>query len=110
MEYYIDPKWFYWCNTLGNLKNLFIGITILTGILAVILLLVIIDFEDLNEVKKVIIIPGIICFTSVLIAIFLPSKETLIEMQLAQIATKENVQFTVDTLKEIIDYIITSLK
>lgn len=111
MEYYIDPKWLYWCNTLGNLKNLFIGITIFTGVLTIIFLLAfIINFEDLNDTKKVIIILGIICFTSILIAIFLPSKETLIEMQLAQIATKENVQFTVNTLKEIIDYIIMSLK
>lgn len=60
------------------------------------------DIEEkaLNFVKKL-VIAGVI---SIIIAVFIPSKETLIEMQIAKLATKENIDsavtYVIDTVKE----------
>ena len=43
-------------------------------------------------------------------SIFLPSKQTSIEMLVARTATFENVDWSVQQVKEIIDYIVTALK
>jgi hypothetical protein len=40
-----------------------------------------------------------------LIAVFVPDKQTMIEMQVATVATKTNVEWTVEQLKVVTDYI-----
>ena len=47
---------------------------------------------------------------SALVCIFVPSEKTLIEMQIAKIATHNNVNLTIDKIKEIVDYIINGIK
>ena len=44
------------------------------------------------------------------IAIFLPSKETLISMMIAKYATKENLGMTVEGIKSAVDYIMDAIK
>ena len=41
---------------------------------------------------------------------FVPSKEALIEMQVARFATYENAEWTLDTVKAAVDYIVESIK
>lgn len=50
-----------------------------------------------------ILVPTIICL---MLSIFLPNKETLIEMQVAKIVTVDNVKLTFNAVKEAVDYII----
>ena len=45
----------------------------------------------------------------VTIVIFVPSKETMIEMLVARFATRSNIALGVEQVKEIVDYIITTL-
>lgn len=44
-----------------------------------------------------------------LLFIFVPDKETLIEMQIARYATFENAEWTLDKLKEAVDYIVSKI-
>lgn len=44
------------------------------------------------------------------ISIFIPSKQTSVEMLVARTATFDNVNWTIDQVKEIVDYIIKALK
>lgn len=46
----------------------------------------------------------------ILLAIFLPSKQTSIEMLVAKTATYDNVNWSVQQVKEVIDYIVKALK
>ena len=46
----------------------------------------------------------------VLISIFIPRKQTSVEMLVAKTATFDNVNWTVQQVKEIIDYIVSALK
>ena len=45
-----------------------------------------------------------------LILMFVPSKETLIEMMIAKQATYENATWTLDTLKSAVDYVIQAIQ
>ena len=46
----------------------------------------------------------------VLLAVFIPGKSTSIEMMVARTATFDNVDWTVQQVKEVIDYIVSALK
>ena len=70
------------------------------------------DFERktvqfFTKALKVAIVALII---SGLILMFVPSKETLIEMMIAKQATYENATWTVDALKSAVDYVIQAIQ
>lgn len=44
-----------------------------------------------------------------ILAIFVPNKDTLVEMQIAQVVTKSNIELTVESIKDIVDYIVQSI-
>lgn len=117
MNYIIDPMWFYWINVMDAINT----ISIVGIVVSVIFLLIgsVIYFEnyeydDDDRDKKLgakflkITIPFLIVF--VLLMIFLPTKSTLIEMQIARYATVENAEWTVETVKSAVDYIIEAMK
>jgi len=52
----------------------------------------------------------IIGIAMIVISIFVPSKQTSIEMLVARTATFENVDWTVSQVKEIVDYIVNAIK
>ena len=73
--------------------------------------------KDYNEEKrKVNIIRNIMiityCIGSLFFAasIFIPSKNTSVEMLVAKTATFENVNWSVTQIKEVVDYIINAIK
>lgn len=119
MTYYINPIWFYLMNVGDAFKNLlFIG-----GIAALLIagLLCVIwyaddcvnpsDMDD-DEKKtfklfKKFIVASII---AIVIGIFVPSKETCIEMMIASQVTHENVTATKEEIYEIVDYITDKVK
>ena len=111
MEYYINPSWIYWINTVNSLRIVFITLTFLSAMLSIVWFVTWISGDEIenNTFKKGEIISVSIFIISLLVIIFVPSKQVLIEMEIAKLATKENIQLTVDSLKEITDYIINAI-
>ncbi len=117
MNYIIDPMWFYWINVMDS-----IWVISIVGIVVSVVFLIIgsiiyfenYSYDENDQDKKLgtkflkIAIPFLIAF--VLIVIFLPTKSTLIEMQIARYATVENAEWTVETVKNAVDYIIEAMK
>ena len=66
--------------------------------------------KDLHLIKKWMIPVLIIGTVMIIAAVFIPGKTTSVEMLVAKTATFDNVNWTVQQVKEIIDYITSSLK
>ena len=126
-NYIIDPSVFYWINVFGILQIVFVIFGVILTISGIGFLIgwfmyhnEKFDYDTKSEyyirVKRyeklckqwamVLLIIGI---PLVLVSIFIPSKQTGIEMMVAKTATFENVDWTVAQVKEIIDYIVSAL-
>ena len=132
MNYIVNPSWFYWVQVINGLNVAFeiiAGIAIFSvTVLAVIALVNYFAGKDYRYrvdengkptdsdwlsflfMKKVTIIFTIIAMVSLIISIFIPSKETLISMMIAKYATKENISIIVDGIKSAVDYIVNAMK
>lgn len=114
MNYIVDPSWVYWMN-ISNVMKIMCLIIGGVGIIALIIgvpvcLAEAFDEDDYATIRKWSIPIASVSIILVLAGLFIPSKETLIAMKVAELATKENVQLTAQQLKEIVDYIINALK
>lgn len=111
MEYYISPSWIYWINVVGSLRTLFISLMVISGGCVIIALpmAVVEEVMEVSTFKKLEITACIIFMLSLFCMVFVPSKEVLIEMEVAKLATKQNVELTVESLKSIVDYIIDAI-
>jgi len=127
MNYIINPSWFYWLNVVDGIKTAMLVLMIMAVITGAIF--IVSYFSDLEDfynwhgekgtfkpnkwnllckkigIASVIVIA--ICFIGLM---FIPSKDALIEMQVAKMATYENAQWTVDSLKSVVDYIIEAIQ
>lgn len=132
MNYIINPNWFYWLQVINGLKVAFeiiAGIAIFTvAVLAVLALINYFTGKDYRDrvdengkptdsdwlsflaMRKATIIFTIIAMVSLIISIFIPSKETLISIIVAKYATKENLGMTVEGIKSAVDYIMNAIK
>lgn len=111
-EYIISPAWFYWVNIVNSIEIIMIMLTIISLMATLFMTFMSLDDED-NESKryeKIALKMLIISITCMVIAIFIPTKETLIEMQIAKYATWENTEWTVSAIKDVVDYIIDAIK
>lgn len=125
MNYIINPSWFYWLNVLDALKvTTFVSIILCTAGVVILTIFAIVYYTDgyryrendpdwkmylkLKSIILKILLPALIVF--LLVGIFIPGKQTLIEMQVARFATYENAEWTLDTVKAAVDYIIESIK
>ena len=129
-DYIIDPTVFYWMNALGNIQvvSAIIGSILLAAAIGFMVAYVynyteFVDYEryertDYADIAKKYMkickkftigtfIPGLIF---VLLAVFIPSKQTCVEMLVAKTATFDNVNWTVSQVKEIVDYIVKALQ
>ena len=122
-NFIINPQVFYWINVLGIMQTVLaifgainIGITI-----GFIIAWVYNHVEyntyscEVNEkyaaiCKKVSIITGLIGTIMIVLSIFIPGKTTSIEMLVAKTATFDNVNWTVQQVKEVVDYIVKALQ
>jgi hypothetical protein len=114
MNYIVDPSWVYWMNISNVMKPLCLVIGVI-GIGTLIIALPIFvqeafDDDDYATIRKWAIPIASVSIILILAGVFIPSKETLITMKVAELATKENVALTAQQLKEIVDYIISALK
>lgn len=132
MNYIINPSWFYWLQVINGLNVVFeiiASVAIFAALVLAVLALVNYfsgkDFRNLVDefgkptdsdwlsflsMRKVTIIFIIIAIVSLIISIFIPSKETLISIMIAKYATKENLSMTVERIKSAVDYIVNAMK
>lgn len=113
MNYIIDPMWFYWINVVNWIKGVVLAIAILTLVVAFVHMIIMCDDMDWSDdeanSKKWCIVYVAIAIGFFLVSAFVPSKQTLIEMQVAKFATYENVEWTVETIKQAVDYIVEAV-
>jgi len=117
MDYFINPAWFYWFGVCDGLKTLAIILALLAGCTLIVFIAAYIynyymagHYEEnknyISICRNGIKWSTIVFIPLLLIAIFTPNKQTMIEMQVASIATKTNAEWSVEQLKGITDYII----
>ena len=115
MNYIINPAAFYWMNITNGLifvLAVFTAVLIVLGIIVFAFYMNALDggYEsDMKKYKKILktIVPCIVI--SALLACFIPSKDTILEMMIAKMATYENASWTLEALKEAVDYIVNAL-
>jgi len=124
MNYIINPNWFYWINVADGLRTAFTTTAVVFGIIEIIMLVIATicycqgkdygendsDYKMAKALIKPIIIAGIVTVVSIVAAVFIPSREALIEMQVAKFATYENAEWTVDAIKGVVDYIVNAIQ
>ena len=134
-NYIINPAVFYWINVLGTLQTLFAiagSFLIVAGIIFVFGYyyqkneaidykwdsearehVKVID-DDTMTIAKTFLkwakITSVLSIIFIIASIFIPGKVTSIEMLVARTATFDNVNMTVDGVKELVDYIINAIK
>ena len=118
----IDPQVFYWANVFGILQTVFAIFSVI--FVAAFFSLVVGWIYNSCEVKngyesnlpylkvcrRWAIVTGIIGFVLVTGAILIPDKTTSIEMLIAKTATFDNVNWTVQQVKDAVDYIVQAIK
>lgn len=134
-SYIIDPAVFYWINVLATLQTLFVivgAFLIVAGIIfagfyyyekneaidykwdsKALEHVKVID-DDTMAIAKTLLkwakITSVLSIIFIIASIFIPGKVTSVEMLVARTATFDNVNMTVDGVKELFDYIINAIK
>lgn len=125
MNYIINPSWFYWLGVVHSMRGFmltaFIVAVIIVGVALIIIpvnVKLIRDYPSISDDErkavrfftKALKVAIGVCVIGGLFLIFVPSKDTLIEMMIAKQATYENATWTVDALKSAIDYVIQAIQ
>lgn len=109
-EYIIKPMWFYWLSIVDNLMGVLIIFAICLALASIASLFVYMDCGDYAPyfAKRWyrFLIASIVL---AVIFIFIPSKKTLIEMEIARHATQSNVEQIFSYIDEKADKIIDAL-
>lgn len=125
MNYIINPGWFYWLGVVHSMRGFmltaFIVSIIIIGVALIIIPVNVKLIQDdpsiCDDERKVVrfftkalkVAIGV-CVVGGLFLVFVPSKETLIEMMVAKQATYENATWTVDALKSAVDYVVQAIQ
>lgn len=123
MNYVIEPTVFYWINVFSILQTVLAIFGATFTIASICLLIGYIcnksEYEYgkysenkryMQTCKKWLTITGPIGIVLVLASIFIPGRTTSIEMLIARTATFDNVNWSVQQIKEIVDYIVNAMK
>ena len=116
MNYYINPMWFYWVRVIENLRVIVLAFVIVGGV--VLLIATICGWvdgfgytSDENEKGWRIVRRFYVLFAFIiLLYVFLPSKETLIEMMIARNITEQSVKNGIEVVKGAVDYIVQAIQ
>ena len=68
------------------------------------------DVKRIRMIRRWMIATAAIGLIMIIACIFIPSRQTSVEMLVARTATFDNLNWTVEQVKEIIDYIVNALK
>lgn len=125
MNYIINPSWFYWLGVVNSMRG-FILVAFIVAVTIIGVALIVIpvnvkliqDYPSISDDErkavrfftKALKVSIGVCVVGGLFLIFVPSKETLIEMMVAKQATYENATWTVDALKSAVDYVVQAIQ
>lgn len=125
MNYIINPSWFYWLGVINSMRGFmlvaFIVAVIIVGVALIVIpvnVKLIQDYPSISDDErkavrfftKALKVAIGVCIVAGLFLVFVPSKETLIEMMVAKQATYENATGTVDALKSAVDYVVQAIQ
>lgn len=125
MNYIINPSWFYWLGVVNSMRGFmlvaFIVAVIIVGVALIVIpvnVKLIQDYPSVSDDErkavrfftKALKVAIGVCIVAGLFLVFVPSKETLIEMMVAKQATYENATGTVDALKSAVDYVVQAIQ
>nr|DAR34223.1 MAG TPA: hypothetical protein [Caudoviricetes sp.] len=125
MNYIINPSWFYWLGVVHSMRGFmltaFIVSIIIIGVALIIIpvnVKLIRDYPSISDDERKVVrfftkamkVSIGVCVVGGLFLVFVPSKETLIEMMIAKQATYENATWTVDALKSAVDYVVQAIQ
>lgn len=125
MNYIINPSWFYWLGVVNSMRSFMVAAFIVAIIIVGVSLIVIpvnvnliqdypsISDDERKAVRfftKALKVSIGVCVIAGLFMVFVPSKETLIEMMVVKQATYENATWTVDALKSAVDYVVQAIQ
>ena len=125
MNYIINPSWFYWLGVVNSMRGFmlvaFIVAIIIVGVALIVIpvnVKLIQDYPSISDDERKVVrfftkalkVAIGVCVASGLFLVFVPSKETLIEMMIAKQATYENATWTVDALKNAVDYVVQAIQ
>lgn len=125
MNYIINPSWFYWLGVVNSMRGFMLAAFIVAIIIVGVALIVIPwntyiirefprvsddERKTLQFFTKALKIAIGVCIVTALFLVFVPSKDTLIEMMIAKQATYENATWTVDALKSAVDYVVQAIQ
>ena len=125
MNYIINPSWFYWLGVVNSMRGFMLAAFIVSIMLVGVALIVIPvnvkliqDYPSISDDERKMVcfftkalkVAIGVCVASGLFLVFVPSKETLIEMMVAKQATYENATWTVDALKSAVDYVVQAIQ
>lgn len=125
MNYIINPSWFYWLGVVESMRYFMVAAFIISIVVIVASAIIIpldvkmiqdyptmCDFErkTVQFFTKALKVAIGVCIVTALFLVFVPSKETLIEMMIAKQATYENAAWTVDAVKSAVDYVIQAIQ
>lgn len=113
----INPSIFYWVSVLSHVKGLLLACFIISITAFLLFVCGVIwnhnsdeeesyNYHYLKLYKKLSKVSFSVLVICGLLYIFIPSRETSIEMLIAKYVTYENTQLTVEAIKEAVNYII----
>lgn len=113
MTYIIHPIWFY---LIGVASNVGITLMIISSILLIVAAIMFInalmescgDLEDFSDMLKFCRFKTFLILGTVflILSLAIPDKETSYTMLAASALTQENIEYAVDTGKDIVDYVL----
>ena len=115
MNYIINPMWFYWLHVVEGVRGFIEALLVIFGVGFIIMCALWGlssdegDDEGALKYKKYAKWLFIVCAFVGVVLIAIPSKKVLIEMQIARYATYENANWTLETIKSAVDYIVESI-
>ena len=127
MTYIINPMWFYWLSVVDRACQLVRTAAILFVILSAALFIAAafckyaavyqnaVDEECFEyatgvKIQRIATAVAAIDVIMFIIYVFIPSRETLIEMHIARFTTVENAEWALDAIKSATDYIVSAIK
>lgn len=105
--------WFYWLHVISSLRDACIALLVISfvvGIAVAFSVCCICDDDIEKEVKRIIKFCCVVSIISTVILVFVPTKETMIEMMIARQVTTQNVEAGVEEIKGAVDYVIQAIQ
>jgi hypothetical protein len=105
MEYIVNPSWFYWVKVFDSISSSSIRVAAFAGIVWIVFLLAkILEFDPPERYIKTSLV--VLCIAAILY-FFVPNKETMIQMQIARLATYDNASIVIESIQSAADYVVS---